>query len=138
MTLEARTELPANTRAPSLARSFVAAEIGRTPLPGDISVDDLVLVVSELVTNAVKAGSSRVTVVLRTDAYELELSVEDDAAGSPQPRRATPESLGGRGLAIVEHLAHGWSTAPAGGARGKRVSAIWHGAPSSPERQTCS
>lgn len=125
MTLRASTALPADARAPSLARAFVSAEVRRTTPPVDVPLDDLVLVVSELVTNAVKAGSSQVTVVLNADADGLELSVDDDAAGSPAPQRATPESVGGRGLAIVGQLAHAWSTTPSPGSRGKRVTARW-------------
>lgn len=118
--LSARTQLTADVRAPALARAFVTAEIDGLKLP----VVDVVLVVSELVTNAVRAGSSTIQVILTGDPSGMELTVEDDAAGLPQPREATPESLGGRGLGIVEELADSWRTTQSRNRR-KRVTARW-------------
>ncbi|RZI90114.1 MAG: ATP-binding protein [Microbacterium sp.] len=120
VTSTARTQLKADTRAPALARAFVTDEIDDAELRGDV-----VLVVSELVTNAVRAGSTSIDVILTTDAQGLELIVEDDAAGVPQPREATPESLGGRGLGIVEKLADSWRTTEHAGRR-KQVTARWN------------
>lgn len=120
MKFTVRTQLSADTRAPALARAFVTAEITDAHL-----LSDVVLVVSELVTNAVRAGSTRVDVILETDATGLELTVEDDAAGVPRPREATAESLGGRGLGIVEELADSWRTTVHAG-RLKQVTARWN------------
>ena len=120
--LSARTQLPADPSAPALARAFVTTEVDRH---FEQHVDDLVLIVSELVTNAVRAGSRQIELVISADEHGLELSIVDDAAGFPIPRPVTPDSLGGRGLHIVEALADSWHAGPLEDGRGKRVTARW-------------
>lgn len=78
----------------------------------DRLVEDLALVATELITNAVAAGSAMLDVALMADPPTVELSVTDDAPGLP--RIGTPELLatGGRGLAIVAALAAQWGIVP--------------------------
>jgi len=68
--------------------------------------DDLILVASELVTNAVRAARSEVVVRARIETDGVMLEVEDDGGGGlrwpTQGAHATAE--GGRGLLIVEEL----------------------------------
>jgi two-component sensor histidine kinase len=66
------------------------------------------VVVSELVTNAVQARCSQVTVELNVHRSLLRVAVDDDAAGWPQVGTAEARDVHGRGLAIVAHVAHGW------------------------------
>lgn len=70
---------------------------------------DLVLVVNELVINAIRHGPDfgRVRISLREHDDELEVGVRDDSL--PQviaPRE--PDETGGRGLRIVDTLAQAW------------------------------
>lgn len=119
-----RVSLSPTLRAPAEARRFVTDQ-RRASTVGP-SADDLSLVVSELVTNAVTAGASAVDVEVLASGGAFELRVHDDAAGWPQARDAAADSLGGRGLAIVDRLSHSWTVdrLPAG----KCVTATW-GAP---------
>lgn len=103
--------------AVAAARRFVSASLltaGETRLLTDAS-----LVVSEMATNAVRhAGSAfRVTVSRRGSAVRI--GVEDVDAEPPRLRAASPEALGGRGVAIVEDVAGRWGWEAT--AEGKRV-----------------
>jgi anti-sigma regulatory factor (Ser/Thr protein kinase) len=71
-------------------------------------VCDVVTVVSELVTNALQAGSPRTVLTLRTEPAAVTVAVTDSVAGLPKPRHAGPTDASGRGLAIVSALASDW------------------------------
>ncbi|MEU4230916.1 ATP-binding protein [Nonomuraea sp. NPDC026600] len=77
------------------------------------AIDDAVLVVSELLSNALRhahplpSGMVRVA-WLRSDEH-IEVAVSDGgAATEPRAGRPTLSSLGGRGLGIVEYVAESW------------------------------
>ncbi|NUT10676.1 MAG: ATP-binding protein [Nonomuraea sp.] len=73
------------------------------------TAQDVELMVSELVTNAVKHGSrGRVTVALSAMDGTIRVEVHDPGHGTPIRRYPRPESLGGRGLMLVEQLAVDW------------------------------
>src|SRR5689334_14685901 len=109
--------------SPLAARTAVTDHLAGQSLPTGVVVTDVVLVVSELVTNAVEAGASTLGLSLTLDLRGLELVVEDDAAGWPVRARASPDASGGRGLNIVEQLADHWHATGAPG--DKRVTAWW-------------
>ncbi|MFF1868462.1 ATP-binding protein [Streptomyces sp. CB03911] len=88
------------------------------------TADAVVLIVSELVTNAhVHAGSSA-DLVLTWDGTCLYVSVHDFSPEAPRPREAGSEAVSGRGMALVEALADNWQTRT--GDRGKTVTACFH------------
>ncbi|WP_233510665.1 ATP-binding protein [Actinomadura craniellae] len=70
-------------------------------------VEDAVLIVSELVTNAARASRPDRPIELRArlDGGRLLIEVEDSSPGVPRTRRLTADSLSGRGLHIVTALA---------------------------------
>jgi anti-sigma regulatory factor (Ser/Thr protein kinase) len=70
--------------------------------------DDLELIVSELVTNAVRAGSPTVVVSVGTQEGRIVVRVSDEAAGWPEQREATIHDIGGRGLPLVSALSETW------------------------------
>ena len=118
-----KTRLPADLRAPREARAFVAAGLRKAPAPPRVAVDEVVLVTSELVTNAVQAGADTVEVELHATPQRVELVVSDDAGGWPAPSDPAETETAGRGLRIVAQLSHDWDTDRLPG--GKRVRATW-------------
>lgn len=81
-------------------------------LAGDgrgVDVDAVLVVVSELVTNAVLHGGTEVEVLvdLRDDGVRLEVR-DGDPSHPPVPREPSPRAVGGRGLGIVDALADEW------------------------------
>ena len=88
--------------------------------------DDVKLVVSELVTNAVQATldyelGSNVALVLAETNGELLVLVWDAASDTPEPASPAVDDVHGRGLQIVSALANRWGTAP--GEHGGKV--VW-------------
>lgn len=119
-----KTSLVADINAPSKARAFVVAQLVSGSLPFEGLVDRVVLIASELVTNAVQAGATAIEVSMRLRAGRLDLVVTDDAAGWPAPVAAGVDDTAGRGLSIVEHLADAWDVA-ARRRGGKVITASW-------------
>ncbi|WUX86314.1 ATP-binding protein [Streptomyces sp. NBC_01426] len=80
-------------------------------------MDDVLLLVSEVVTNAcLHAGGPR-ELVLRHAPGRLRVEVSDDNPEPPRRRvsgdRGRP---GGHGLVVLERLARSWGAQPSGGA----------------------
>ncbi|MHB9857420.1 ATP-binding protein [Streptomyces sp. YIM S03343] len=78
--------------------------------------DIVVLVTSELMTNAVThSGSEQIVCRLHATAGLVRVEVEDQNRGHrlPAPRRPGAEEQSGRGLLLVETLCRDWGTAPA-------------------------
>jgi anti-sigma regulatory factor (Ser/Thr protein kinase) len=107
--------------APSRARRFVADSV-RSELSGPAaegSVELAVVVVSELVTNAVRAGCAAIGVTLQLHRDHLQVAVFDDAPGRPKQRTAGLYDVRGRGLSIVRAVSRVWGLQIVGA--GKRV-----------------
>ena len=102
-------EFVADAHAPAAARRFAEDALGElvSPLPSDLS-DDVALVVSELVTNAVRAGSGSAVVELALVDDRLAVRVTDAAGGWPQQRDAAITDTTGRGLALVSAISTSW------------------------------
>jgi anti-sigma regulatory factor (Ser/Thr protein kinase) len=96
---------------PKLARDYCAEFVAAATPGGQSSielVDDTRLVVSELVTNALNAGSADVRVTVEVHRGHVRVAIGDDAPSRPQPRDAGPEDGHGRGLTIVAKLSSDW------------------------------
>jgi anti-sigma regulatory factor (Ser/Thr protein kinase) len=75
-------------------------------------IDDIVLIVSELVTNAVRYDGPRVDLHVQLRDGVLRVVVHDGAS-APDPKRGRDDDdEGGRGLQIVEALARRWGIQP--------------------------
>ena len=103
------------------ARSWAGPIFGGTPfLVG--RVDDALLVLSELVTNAVAYGRPPVTIVLHRSDDQLEIRVSDATAREVAVvHRSGP---GGFGMRIVDAIADSWDVIPE--PEGKTVVARFH------------
>lgn len=115
---EVSTRLARDPTSARAARRFV-----RDALSGDHSddlQDTIILLVSELVTNAVVHAGSEVEVLVRLMPGTVRVEVSDTAEAVPVPRTASEEDSSGRGLALVESLARRWGVDPAPGG-GKAV-----------------
>jgi two-component sensor histidine kinase len=120
-----KIRLAGDLQAPGAARRFVTSTLGAlVGEAGRPEPDDVVLVVSELVTNSVRAGAAAIDVELDVHEDCVELQVADDAPGWPYVHHAAVEDVNGRGLEIVAELADEWHTRPL--ERGKRVTVSWN------------
>ncbi|MFJ6657694.1 ATP-binding protein [Streptomyces sp. NPDC091377] len=108
------------------ARRWARARLARSGIEADEPLaETLVLLVSELVTNAV-VHTGR-TAVLRlslpcgaaADSATVRLEVADSSDRAPVPRHPDGEQTGGRGLALVDGLADRWGWSREGA--GKRI-----------------
>ena len=96
-------DLDHSAQTPSVARAFAAhlvAELHLEPIG-----DDLALVVSELVTNAVRHAQPPVRLELSADEQRVTVGVVDGSDGAPLARDAGDQSEGGRGMPLVDLLA---------------------------------
>ncbi|MFJ4277476.1 SpoIIE family protein phosphatase [Streptomyces massasporeus] len=99
--------LPARGDAPARARTQVA-ELLRRWGTRDETRDNALLLVSELVTNAVRFAEGPVTVRLIRAGHGLLCEVGDSGNGRPRLRRGDLLDNGGRGLSIVHRLTTRW------------------------------
>ncbi|MFJ3668907.1 SpoIIE family protein phosphatase [Streptomyces sp. NPDC090106] len=103
----AQWDVPSDPAAVSRARLAVAGQLTAWGLQ-DLSFT-LELVVSELVTNAIRHATGPVQLRLLRDRA-LICEVSDGSGTSPRLRRAKNEDEGGRGLFLVAQLTERWGT----------------------------
>jgi anti-sigma regulatory factor (Ser/Thr protein kinase) len=89
---------------------------------GESLRDDAALVVSELVTNALRHGEGAVVVRVSFVDGRLSIAVTDSGDGEPHQLPIDADRIGGLGLHIVERVAGEWGVAPFPG--GKTVWAV--------------
>ncbi|PWJ50682.1 Anti-sigma regulatory factor (Ser/Thr protein kinase) [Quadrisphaera granulorum] len=93
---------------PASARSGRAAAtelLGRVGAPESL-VESVVLVVSELVTNAVRHAPGPLELLLEADATSASVGVRDTSA--VRPALVEPYDGGGRGMLVVATVAVRW------------------------------
>ena len=93
--------------APAQARQFVVDRLSMD-LDGSTTLDDAMLTVTELVTNAINAGSSHIEVGVELNDDFVSMAVTDDMRASLGCERSRPFLTHGRGLRIVAALATRW------------------------------
>lgn len=74
--------------------------------------DDMAVVASELVSNALKHGGGEAAVRLRVAEGRALVEVEDGSARRPKPRRVGADAVEGRGLLLIGALAAEWGWSP--------------------------
>ena len=93
---------------------------------GCCTADDALLVVSELVTNAMVHAGAGCMIEMQHSEDRLRLEVRDRSPKAPVIGVGGPRDCGGRGLRIVDAVSEAWGWEPT--ADGKRVWAIVHAA----------
>lgn len=88
-------------------------------------VDDVTLLVSELVTNAVRHGIGPIELFMTYRGGRLRCEIRDDGAEAPRLRSAAVDDTSGRGLELVDRLTRelggDWGVIPNDGRTGKSV-----------------
>jgi anti-sigma regulatory factor (Ser/Thr protein kinase) len=106
--------LPASPASVCIGRRLAAHTLAQWMVPGK-PAEDAVLIVSELLTNAIRHGAPplrlRLRLRLRRGGQELAIEVDDgDRGAAPHKRDASPDAVGGRGLGIVATLSRRWGS----------------------------
>jgi anti-sigma regulatory factor (Ser/Thr protein kinase) len=114
--IHAEHTLAPNPRAPAAARASIRQVC---TLIAPRFVDDAQLLVSELVTNAVRYGEAPLTLSVDCDQAGITVAVADAGPRLPKVRRTNRRMEGGRGLLLVARLASDWGVRPT--AVGKQV-----------------
>jgi anti-sigma regulatory factor (Ser/Thr protein kinase) len=79
-------------------------------------VDTVLLLVSEVVTNAVRHAATPFELTITVDGPAVTVAVVDhDRAHPPMVRNPKPEDTSGRGLRIIDELASSWGSEPVAG-----------------------
>jgi len=104
LTLDRTLDAPAQARA---SVRELAPELGRA------RTDDATLLVSELVTNAVKYGpeEGEIRLIVARDGAHTRFTVHDPGAGplpEMRPANTPPHQGGGHGLRLVDMVADRW------------------------------
>jgi anti-sigma regulatory factor (Ser/Thr protein kinase) len=111
----ARIALPRSPSSVGTARRFIAARTAAWAFP-EPAADQLVLIGSELVTNAVLHARTELTLTLEVRDDRVRISVKDRSQTPATLRHYRLDALTGRGLGVVAALSDRWgvSTTPDG------------------------
>jgi anti-sigma regulatory factor (Ser/Thr protein kinase) len=111
----ARIDLPRDPSSVGTARRFIEARASAWSFPR-WATEQLVLIGSELVTNAVLHARTDLTLTLELDAGRARISVKDRSQAPATLRHYRTDALTGRGLGVVAALSDSWgiSAAPDG------------------------
>lgn len=107
-------ELPPTTDSVPLARRFARSALRESTW----DVDTVVLLVSEVVTNAVLHARSAIVVRVEDRRDVVRVEVQDGSPVPPRMHHFARSSATGRGLRLLDRLAAAWgvsSDAPGGG-----------------------
>ncbi len=104
--------LPCAPVSVAVARRALSAELREAGV-FDSAVCDAVLVISELLSNAILHAyplpGENLRVTWDVDGSSVEVAVSDGGSSTrPHAGQASVSSLGGRGLSIVAHLCEAW------------------------------
>lgn len=100
-----RIRLEHSALSPGLARAIAARMIDALAGSDGRLGDEVSVVVSELVTNAVRHAEPPVDLEIEVTPTEILIAVEDGSPGRPGASQASPDAEGGRGLTMVALLA---------------------------------
>ena len=99
--------LPPVTTSVRAARAFARERCAASALSAE-DCELLVLLVSELVTNAIVHARSEARLTITATGSLLRVEVGDDSPVHPQVLHPGPRASSGRGVGFVARLATGW------------------------------
>ena len=103
--------LPSDATAMATARHWVL-DSSRAVVAEGVDAGVLELLTSEVVANAVLHGTGPVEMALHLGRDCAGVVVHDRGAGMPQVRAPAPDTVGGRGVSLVDLLADSWGVEP--------------------------
>lgn len=107
---EVRERIEGEPRTPGIARRFVDQALERWDC-GEV-LDNVRLLVSEVVTNAVLHAGSEIELAVELRPFTVRVSVADGSDAQPTRRLARTDEESGRGLELVDVLAQSWGVEP--------------------------
>jgi anti-sigma regulatory factor (Ser/Thr protein kinase) len=113
-------QVPSKPASAAIVRRRIAADLAEAQLPRAL-VDDVVLIATELVSNAIRHahalpdGSLTVSWEVRDEGVTVKVT-DGGAIGHPHIRYAGPNDVSGRGLSLVAALAARWGVEDNAGA----------------------
>ena len=113
--MQLATDLGVHPSHVGLARRLVSARLLDWQINGEAS-EYAVLLVSELVTNAMRHGGEPIRLVADITSSGIRVEVYDGNSDAfPAIRDIRPDAPGGRGLRLVDALADRWGTTEVAG-----------------------
>ncbi|MDA8281372.1 MAG: SpoIIE family protein phosphatase [Actinomycetota bacterium] len=109
--------LPPEPASGPAARHWLAALLEREPGVSDSARDVAVLLVDELVANAVIHAGTDIALGARVDGGVVHVEVADRSPLLPIVKDLGTQSITGRGLLLVRSLASAWGTESSGGGK---------------------
>jgi CheY-like chemotaxis protein/anti-sigma regulatory factor (Ser/Thr protein kinase) len=107
---QATLHLRADVTSARQARAFTRETLA--DWRADTLGDDALLVVTELVTNAVTHARSECELRLSISANSLRIEVMDEGSGTPDPLPPSATRNHGRGLHLIDAIAAAWGVEP--------------------------
>ena len=102
--------LPTDAHAPGRARHFVRQVAAGTV--DEDALDRVELLVSEVVTNALRYGAPPITLAIAHEDDDLVVRVSDGNPAPPVKRHAKDWEESGRGIELVDLLSDAWGVEP--------------------------
>jgi anti-sigma regulatory factor (Ser/Thr protein kinase) len=110
--VSARIALPRSPASVGTARRFIEARAAAWSFP-EPAGSQLVLIGSELVTNAVLHARTELTLTMELHDGRVRISVKDRSKAPPTLRHYQADALTGRGLGVVAALSDRWGISAA-------------------------
>jgi anti-sigma regulatory factor (Ser/Thr protein kinase) len=106
----ARIHLPPDLAKALEVRTLLGRLLGSWRIADRVAADDVALLTSEVVTNAVRHSGTDAAVTVRYTGPTVEVSVRDGCRLLPSVLPPDPWRTGGRGMVLVDALSAAWGT----------------------------
>jgi anti-sigma regulatory factor (Ser/Thr protein kinase) len=107
--MQIETQIEPDPARVAVVREWARERLSAAGVRAD-SIDVLVLLVSECVTNAILHAEPPLVLSLDVDADRTRVEVRDGTRHEPELRHPAPTEQSGRGVMIVDRLSSRWGT----------------------------